>query len=448
MSYRIAAVSITDYKRLREVTIKPDADRMVILLAGDNAQGKSSILDAIEAALGGKSAVAADPVRHGADEARIEIQLVGEAPLIVKRKIESDGTTSLELRDEIGAAVRSPQAVLDKLVGARFLDPIAFLMLKAPEQRKHLLQLIDGDGSIAKLDERRTRCFDLRTEVNRDHKKAAAEFERVAGSATEPAAAVDLVDLSKQLTEIQTVVHTLQNKRTAHDRAKMDHERAQGNVAHAEAELEAAKRRLESAQSRKLDAEKAELEARAQVEIAEGPAYDASGQRAAIEQQIANAQEHNRKAAADAVAWKRRKEIETELQRLALREKELTGEIQKIETEKSERLAASKLPVQGLSVDSSGVLLNSVPLAQASGAEKQRVALALAIAANPNLRDVWIRDGALLDEHSLKLITDVAAAASVRVWIERVGTQDQGAIIIHDGRVVEPPPPTQGTLFQ
>lgn len=445
MSYLIAAVNITDYKKLRDIQIKPDADSTVILLAGANAQGKSSILDAIEAALGGKGSVAADPVRHGADEAQIIIELEGDEKLTVRRRITADGATTLEVRDELGAAVRSPQAVLDKLVGARFLDPVAFLNLKPNEQRAHLLQLVDRDGKIAKLDERRQRCFDLRTEVNRDLKKATVELERIA-TATAPAAPVDVVDLTRQLAAVQDAVSTMLGKRTAHERAKDDHARATAAVTQAKAELEAATRRLDETTKRQSDAAQAVMEAADALEEASAPAFDASSQRAAIEQQINQAQEFNRKAAADAATWKRKQEIEASVKHLEGRSAELTTEIERVDGDKATILTAAKLPVDGLSVDAGGVVLNSAPLVQASGAEKLRVALGLAIAANPNLRDVWIRDGALLDDDSLKAVVDQAIASGVRVWIERVGDRDPGAIIIKDGTVATSPPSTQGKL--
>ncbi len=84
---------------------------------------------------------------------------------------------------------------------------------------------------------------------------------------------------------------------------------------------------------------------------------------------------------------------------------------------------------------------------QASDAERLRVALALAIAASPGLNDVWIRDGALLDDDSLELVAKHAIAAGKRIWIERVGTKDPGVIVIKDGQVIHQRGPNTGSFW-
>ena len=103
----ITTLTITDYKRVRKVAIKPDADRHLILIGGRNRQGKSSTLDAITAAFGGAKAIAADPVRHGASEAAIYVELDG-GRLTIDRTITDDGKTQLEVRDAEGPVRMSP----------------------------------------------------------------------------------------------------------------------------------------------------------------------------------------------------------------------------------------------------------------------------------------------------------------------------------------------------
>ena len=73
----ITAVDVRHFKRLADVHVETGAHRNLLLIAGKNTQGKSSLMDALSAALGGKDALPADPVRHGADKAEIVVALDG-----------------------------------------------------------------------------------------------------------------------------------------------------------------------------------------------------------------------------------------------------------------------------------------------------------------------------------------------------------------------------------
>jgi hypothetical protein len=154
---RITAVRVTNFKRVRDVAIAPEADRVLILIGGKNAQGKSSALDALTVAFGGKRAAPADPVRHGADEAVIDVELDG-GDLTIHRVIDAGGESKLEVREK-GSVIRSPQARLDKLVGRGSSIRSRSCSSTATEQRAQLLAMFDKDGAIAKLEEHRERIF-------------------------------------------------------------------------------------------------------------------------------------------------------------------------------------------------------------------------------------------------------------------------------------------------
>ena len=44
---RIVSLQSTNYKRLKAVRIEPDKDGNLVVIGGNNGQGKSSILDSI-----------------------------------------------------------------------------------------------------------------------------------------------------------------------------------------------------------------------------------------------------------------------------------------------------------------------------------------------------------------------------------------------------------------
>jgi hypothetical protein len=62
------------------------------------------------------------------------------------------------------------------------------------------------------------------------------------------------------------------------------------------------------------------------------------------------------------------------------------------------------------------------------------VSFAIAIAKNPKLRVVLLKDGPLLDETSLAMVAAMAEEADVQIWIERIGKGPVG-VLIQDGEV-------------
>ena len=91
--------------------------------------------------------------------------------------------------------------------------------------------------------------------------------------------------------------------------------------------------------------------------------------------------------------------------------------------------------MDGLGFDEDGVTYNGIPFAQASSAEQIRVSLAMAMALNPELKVLRIKDGSLLDGDAMEAIREQIVERDFQLWIERVGDADAGAVIIEDGEV-------------
>ncbi|MFZ2624797.1 MAG: hypothetical protein WAX29_06090, partial [Propionibacterium sp.] len=113
----------------------------------------------------------------------------------------------------------------------------------------------------------------------------------------------------------------------------------------------------------------------------------------------------------------------------------LTEQIAAVDEAKTTALATAQFPVEGLGFDADGVTFQDIPFTQASSAEQIRVSLAMAMALNPKLRVLRIKDGSLLDPEALQQIRDQVEKNDFQLWIERVGDADEGAVIIEDGAV-------------
>ncbi len=193
---KILRLQSENVKRLVAVDIRPDGS--VVLLGGKNAAGKSSTLDSIMYALGGAKTIPAEPVRKGQRRAKTVVEL--DNGLVVTRTFDAGGAggSKLEVREK-GAALKSPQAILDALVGAISFDPLEYSR-KKPEEQAMILRGIAGVDTT-KLDQERDGLFAERTEQNRTVKQLKAQVDAAPSHADAPKEPVSVAALTEQLEE-------------------------------------------------------------------------------------------------------------------------------------------------------------------------------------------------------------------------------------------------------
>lgn len=395
---KVIRLTAENVKRLKAVEITPDQTMQII--TGRNAQGKTSVLDAIWLALGGGSAAKGTtrPVRDGETNASVTVDL---GDLTVTRTWTGD-RTNLVVKSADGAKYSSPQRMLDELVGRLSFDPLAFTRLTAREQLAALLDLVDLGIDLDALDAERRDLYEQRAEIGRQGKAIGAV---PSVDETLPTAEVSV---SALVTELREAEESNRLRRLA----ELDHAEAVELVDRLRRQLAEAERSLASLASA----------------VASRPVYvDTAG----IDARLSGAEDTNRRIRANAEA---RALLATKTQ-LRDRYEALTSQIDGIDRRKAEALAAAEFPVDGLGFDESGVTYQGVPFAQASSAEQIRISLAMAMALNPRLRVIRILDGSLLDEDSMAAIRDQVAERDFQVWIERVADPAESAVVIEDGQV-------------
>lgn len=424
-SMKIIELKAENVKRLKVVEIHPDGN--MVIIGGKNGQGKSSTLDAIAYAIGGKRLMPGKPVRDGEKKAEISIDL---GDLKVVRTITESGGGSVKVMSRDGLQHASPQKVLDELMGGKLglaFDPLAFVRLDPKQQLETLRGIVGLDFS--KLDADRKELFDQRMMVNRAAKDAKALVDQLPGFPNAPEEEVSISDLSDQL----KIAHATAR---AHDDL-MSKERAlhstieslKGQIEADNAELSRIRNRMKATKAKLDDAEAAEKQAKLATEIAFKNIVDPTE----IQERIAGAEETNKQVRANAERAKAR----AEHKRRETQADALTANIEKIDEEKRAALAGARFPVQGMSFDESGILLDGLPFEQGSQAQQLRASMAIAFALNPKLRVALVRDASLLDEDSLKLVAELAAEQDCQVWLERVGKGDEVSVVIEDGEVAE-----------
>jgi hypothetical protein len=419
---KIIKLSAANVQRIEAVEIEPDGAAVVI--GGRNAQGKTSILDAIEYALGGKGTFSAEPVRRGAAKAEIVVDL---GDLVVTRTITAAGGGALKVTSADGAAYASPQAILDKLVGTLAFDPLGFMRQRPAEQAHALAKIVGLD--LDRYDRERKASYEDRTVLSRRVKVLEGALATLPAP-VEAGPDGDLPTILARQAEVESAGRSLREATTLEYVATERMDRAEKTVSDLIERIAAAKDELEVA-IRQHTARQEGLEAaRAAVE-ALPPASEVRAQvQAAHEREQARARHQ-----ADAA---RREATAAELDGLRREVQTLTAAIDAVDAARNAAVAGAAFPVEGLAFADGAVTYRGLPLAQASGAERLRVSMAIALAMNPNLRIALIRDGSLLDAEGLALVRDMAAERGAQVWIERVGSGPECSVVIEDGRVHEP----------
>ncbi len=402
---KIIELRAANIKRLRAVEIRPDGTLQVI--GGRNAQGKSSVLDAIWLALGGGRAAKETtlPIRDGETKASVTLDL---GDLVVVRSWTQKGTT-LKVTSKDGATYSSPQKMLDELVGRLSFDPLEFTRLSAREQRDALLDLVDLDVDMDALDRERADAFTQRTEVGRQV-KAIGDVTVDESLPVEETSAQDIISEIRKAEEVARHNAEIERHR----------EEAANEIADIEMRIADWSRKLEEAKAGYLRVD------------AEYQCLPMPADMAGLESQLATVEETNAKIRANNQA---RKQAEHKAD--MHRDYELlTEKIKKLDERKKQALRAARFPVEGLGFDDTGVTYRGVPFSQASSAEQIRVSLAMAMALNPKLRVLRIKDGSLLDEDTLAAIREQVKEQDFQLWIEVVTTSTEGgAVIIDDGQV-------------
>jgi predicted ABC-type transport system involved in lysophospholipase L1 biosynthesis ATPase subunit len=424
---RIVNLEIENLKRIRAVSITPTGN--VVKITGPNGSGKSSVLDAIFWALAGMKNVTSQPVRRGEPSARIKLNL-GE--VLVTRRFTAAGNSELIVEAANGAQFRSPQRMLDELLGALTFDPLAFARMEAKEQLETLRRLVSLDVDVDALDAQNARDYAIRTDWNR---RVQSFNDRVATAAEGVDFSIDVspIDVSALVAQMASAVE--HNQAVAAELAHRSE--TQRSIDEFSADAKSCRTRAEELLRR---ADQAEQKARTLAkELAQREAHEPIADTIVV----SDLRERIETARADNAARDRQDRIRhqhasavRELDEAKAEALKLTQAMAARTEQKRTAIARAKMPLDGLAFGDGLVMYNDIPFDQASSAEQLRVSVALAMAANPKLRVLRIKDGSLLDEASLAAIGEMAAEKDYQIWIEQVDTSGRVGIVMSDGDVV------------
>lgn len=413
---KIVKLVAENVKKIKAIEINPDGNTVVI--SGANAQGKSSVLDSIWLALGGRDATKeiSEPIRRGEKDAITTLDL-GE--YVITRTWNAKGT-NLKITNHEGATFSSPQVMLDNMIGKLSFDPLAFTQMPPKEQVKVLLGLIQLPIDLDALDTDRKELFEFRTSINRDVKALEGRRNAIPYYPEVPTKEISTSDIlyeyqqaTQKIADNDLTKVRLSDTTTERDNLIGVRQRLIDELAVCEKDL--------STVSNKV------VEVAKEVEALVYPDVEA------IKGKIETVEQDNIQIRTQ----KDRLKINAELAEEQGRSKELTEKITDIDELKAKTIEESNMPVDGLGFDESGITYQGMALSQCSSAEQLRVSIAIAMALNPTVRVIRITDGSLLDSQNMKMIEDMANDNDFQIWIEVVDESGKLGIVIEDGMVKE-----------
>lgn len=434
---KIIELKAENIKKLKAIEIKPSGN--TIIISGKNAHGKSSVLDSIWLAVGGAEAMNETPkvIREGETSAMVQLDL-GE--LTVTRKWTANDKSYLTVENKDGATFKSPQAILDKLIGSLSFDPLAFTHMDDRKQRETLLGMVKIDIDLAKWEVERKAKYEERTLINKRLSELKGQLAGIPDTA--PDVPDEEISISSVMDEMESArAQKEQNnlkrleflhRETNIDNLEMNRDSLIADIDDQEQRIEAMVADLKNMKSRKANIDDEIIE---ELKVFNSLSHKVKNlidpDMSIFTEKAKQIEDINR-----AVREKqKRRKIELEIPLAEEVSRGYSENLDILESKKSLAIQCAKFPIDGLAFDDTGVTYFDIPFSQCSTAERLRVSLAMAMAMNPKLKVLRIMDGSLLDSQNMAVIQEMVAANDYQCWIERISENAGCGIYIEDGEI-------------
>ena len=436
-----------------EQTIEPGSD--IIIVTGQNAQGKTSFLNAISSVFEGSGSLPPVPINKDSKEAVAEVTL--DNGLVLTRKITPKAGVSFEIRDGAGKPVESPQKYIERRLKLFSFNPLEFAESDAKAQAKmakRVISMVVGSDmtpiasyleSYSVTPAEGSSLVDAIDDLIADnkgpvymHRRDLAREVKTLGDVAD-AAGGEVPDLQDMQANVEMAQKRVTQSETAIGVATGMTEDAEATLA----AVRQAKLKITSCRGRMATEPQnatiismlsaVDVLDQAAEKVQAGVTYLTTavipGQRAGLEKFRAELQEFTRQlGAAEAQAKQAVAAKEATAKYRAARDEMATVEadLKHLRELRELTIANARFPVEGLSVDGDTVIVGGLPFVQCSQAQRLMISIRLAMAMNPELRVMRITDGNSLDGATFNLLRDAVAEHDFQLWIERVSDEPNG----------------------
>lgn len=420
---KIASLELENVKRIKAVSITPTTDGLTVI-GGRNAQGKTSVLDAIAWALGGNSFKPQNPTREGsATPAKLKIELSNG--LIVTRQ-GSSGT--LKVVDPSGK--KSGQTLLNSFIEQLALNLPKFMNSTDKEKAEVLLDLIGVKDQIKALDNQIETLSDQRRPLKTDYlgkRKVAADMPYYADAPEEPVSATELIEKQQAILAKNSQNQTIRQKVVdleAQMKLKEQQENdARERVKQIERDLVVANNQVSAIVNEKFQLFNSLSSTK---DIAQKLVDESTED---IEQKLRDIDAINEKVRAN----QRRADLEAEAETTEETYKAISDQIETVRKQRIALLEGANMPLDDLDVKDGYLVYKGITWSDMSSAEQLRVATAIVRALKPDCGFVLVDKLEQMDTQTLADFGSWAQSVGLQVIGTRVSTGDECSVVIEDG---------------
>lgn len=427
----VVGVEVSNFHRLRVARVQLVPGEGLVRVTGKNGSGKTSLLRSLKAALGGAGevlgeAVVNDESEDGTGSVRLHLS---NGFTVERRFTEANPKGYLTVIGPDGG--KHNQGKLTQWIGPHSFDPLSFFSEPPARQNEILLSL--GDPSLPQqlqaLRAERAQVREQRTPWI-VKKRSAMQVPQPAGDRPER---ISTRDELARMGELQRAEREKRQAAENVDRLRRERARGEEVEEQLQAKIDELRERLRLAESdlKKEQAKDAQLDqAIDEAIVAWEELPDPTAELQAVQARLEEADE----IAAALRPWEAWDRAQAELEEAREREAELTDEIADFDRRELDLVASAGLPVAGLTFDESGPQLNGRPLSVASGAERIRLAVAVALAVNPALKIALVDEANDVDLEGLEALDELAKEHGFQLWVCRLGLEGHGEIVVEDGQ--------------
>jgi len=431
---KLLKAEIKNFKNIEHKSIDFGGKSAIIL--GANRKGKSSLIQALMSPMNSKL-LPAKPIKDGEDTASIELTIGGSISgkdvvyHIDMYFSEKDQKGRLVITDEDGGKIPGGKSMVETIVGNIGFDILEFIDLGLTKDGKvskpgvmQQIEVLKGfmpleaRKKLMALDNESKEVYDERAEINKDIKSNESKLKDVEMDPEEIEKYSTKIDDS----DVKSKMSSIGEEISEYDRIFRGVEDKQKLWVEKAAEIQVLTEKLKKLEEENQETRNQVTKGKKWLEGKVRPSMDS------LTEELDKIQKHNdiHKLVME------RQEFAKNVRELSEKSNAKGDRLLAIKSEKAEIFTENPLPVKGLEFTEEEILYDGLPFNENQHPSSTIIGIGIkvAMAMNPNLKVLVIKDGSLLDKKTLNFILKLVEKENYQLFIEMVDYEGEKDVTV------------------